>query len=376
MIITAFVPYALNPLMKYLEKKGHSILYNEFNSEVDIIICGGISQIYKVLKIWKFIKKNKVKLVNIILDIPLWKLDNNYKYNKFWWYAKQDLYHFIYIQIHKFQYLKRILNKFKSIINRNNSNKKINNIRTNSVDFYGKPFGYSNPISILYFKINKDPYNKISYYKHYRDLLKKSDLNLSISKFTQKCLKKYLNINSNVWYPCVDSDLLTTIPKNLDIKFDAINVSRILPHKHQKIFEAAAKKLGLKIVIIGIHQDVSIKLEYPHYCLPFHNDLFKAIVQSRMYVDPSSFEGFGMTPVEATFLNKPVIASDIYVHKEVLKDYPLYFKTGDVNDLADKMQLIKDGNYSINTKTANYIKHKYSVDNSGKHFLNFLETIK
>jgi len=169
--------------------------------------------------------------------------------------------------------------------------------------------------------------------------------------------------------------LLKTIPKNLDIKLDAINVSRILPHKHQNIFASAAKKLGLKIVVIGLHQDKSIKLECPHYMLPSHNDVFKLIIQSKMYVDPSSFEGFGMTPVEAVFLNKPVIASDTYIHKEVLQDYPLYFKTGNVDDLADKMHLVKNGAYSINQETVKYIKLKYSIENSGKQFLKHIECI-
>jgi len=150
-------------------------------------------------------------------------------------------------------------------------------------------------------------------------------------------------------------------------------VSRIIPHKHQNIFATAAKKVGLKVVVIGLHQDRSIKLECPHYYLSYRVDVYKAMARSRMYVDPSSFEGFGMTPVEAIFLDKPVIASDIYVHREILKDYPLYFKTGNVDDLADKMQLVKNGNYSINQETVKYIKHKYSVDNSGKDFSKYIE---
>ncbi|KKM78481.1 hypothetical protein LCGC14_1359580 [marine sediment metagenome] len=68
--------------------------------------------------------------------------------------------------------------------------------------------------------------------------------------------------------------------------------------------------------------------------------LFNKLNQSRFYVDCSLFEGFGMTSVEATFLLKPVIASDIYVHKKVLGDYPIYFKRDNLDDLIDTMRIV------------------------------------
>ncbi|KKL56463.1 hypothetical protein LCGC14_2245140, partial [marine sediment metagenome] len=53
------------------------------------------------------------------------------------------------------------------------------------------------------------------------------DLNLSISMFTQKLVKKFLNINSEVWYPGVNTNLIEKIPRNSETKYDAINISRI-----------------------------------------------------------------------------------------------------------------------------------------------------
>jgi len=39
---------------------------------------------------------------------------------------------------------------------------------------------------------------------------------------------------------------LNTLPKNPEIKFDAINISRIVKNKKQHLFVRAAKKLGLR----------------------------------------------------------------------------------------------------------------------------------
>ncbi|MFX1239727.1 MAG: glycosyltransferase [Promethearchaeota archaeon] len=364
MKITLFSAQYLRPLINYLENNNHNVLLNHFSTDVDVVICESVSHMYKVLKVWKLIKKNNIKVVNIILDIPPHHLTNQYKYNKPWWYGKQLLYHLIYYHIHNNNQIKKIFDIFKKFIYKkreaNNQKKGIGkNNKSNSLS--------------LYSKINLNPYNKITYYKNYRNFLKKSDLNLSISKFTQICLKTYLNIDSKVWHLCVDSDLLSSIPKDLKIKYDAINVSRITPHKHQKIFVEAAKKLGLKIVVIGRHHDKNLKLNCDHYPLS-HKEALKAIAQSRIYVDPSSFEGFGLTPVEALYLDKPVIASDTYVHREILRDYPLYFKTGDVNDLVNKMKLVRDGDFSKPKNTVDYIKNEYSIENTGVNFLNYLES--
>ena len=50
-------------------------------------------------------------------------------------------------------------------------------------------------------------------------------------------------------------------------------------------------------------------------------------------MDASIFEGFRMILVEAIFLNKSIIISDAYIHREILGDYLLYFKGDNVDDL-------------------------------------------
>ncbi len=57
----------------------------------------------------------------------------------------------------------------------------------------------------------------------------------------------------------------------------------------------------------------------------------KIINQASFYVTPTILEGFWMTSVEITFLNKAVIASDIYIHKEILGDFPINYKSNNIN---------------------------------------------
>ncbi|MFX1477519.1 MAG: hypothetical protein ACFFCI_05265, partial [Promethearchaeota archaeon] len=98
-------------------------------------------------------------------------------------------------------------------------------------------------------------------------------------------MKNYLKIKSKVWYLCVDTELLNKVQKSIENRYDAINVSRIVPHKHQLDFVEAAKKLDLNVIVIGPHVEKSIKLDCPHYPLP-HEEAIKEIARSKIYVDP------------------------------------------------------------------------------------------
>ena len=59
-------------------------------------------------------------------------------------------------------------------------------------------------------------------------------------------------------------------------------------------------------------------------------------------VVPSRFEGFGLTAAEAMAVGKPVIASETSGLKEIIIDGEtgLAFKTGNSNDLAEKIKIL------------------------------------
>ena len=327
------------PIMKELEKKGHTIFYNQFSKEADIVLAESHSRMYEIYPILKSIKKKKIKLVNFLLDIPPWRLSIKSNQNRIIKLFIQYFYHIA----HKHYSLNRVLAHLLQIPNKHKIARKL--------------------FQILNFFLNNNYQNKIFYQVNYKKFLKKSDLNLSISKFTQFCFKKLLNVDSKVWYPGVNSKLIENI-KDLPIKYDLINIGRITAHKRQNLIVTASKKLGLKLMIIGQQQDKNIKLDCPHFFIPDHLSVMRELKKSRLYIDASIFEGFGLTPVEAAFLEKITIASDTYVHKEVLGNYPLYFIRDNLDDLMEKITQALNGEFQLDREAVDQIKKKYSLESA------------
>lgn len=325
------------PIIKELEKNGHTILYNQFSKDADIVLAESHMNMYEIYQILKKIKKYKLKLVNLILDIPPWRLSVE---GEQYGIIKLILQYFYHI-VHKHYFLDRILTHLLQLLNKYKRTRKF--------------------FRIINFLLNSSYKNKMFYQVNYKKLLKKSDLNLSISKFTQFCVKKLLNVDSKVWYPSVNSKLIESI-KDLPIKYDMINISRILPYKRQNLIVNASKKLGLKLLIIGQQQNKEIKLDCPHFHIPDHLGVMRELKKSHLYIDASIFEGFGMTPIEAAFSEKITIASDTYIHREVLGNYPLYFIKDDLNDLMKKIKQALNGEFQLDKEAVDQIKIKYSLE--------------
>lgn len=221
----------LKALMNSLEKEGHTITYNQFSTDFDVLINESHFYIYQIYKILKKLKRSHIKLVNVILDIPPWRLLKNFSDNSNRKYIKQTFYDIIKKSYFFNEQIEKILHKQEKNI-----------IEANFAKIYQKYF-------------TRFYLNRIFYQFNYRSFLKHSDLNLSISKFTQKSLEKFLKVKSEVWYPGVNSDVLLSMPRPTEIKYDAINISRISKNKRQEIFIKAANKLGLKILVIGEYLD-------------------------------------------------------------------------------------------------------------------------
>lgn len=341
----------LKPLMVSLEKDGHKIIYNRFSVNLDLIISESYLSMYKIFKILKKIQKYKIKFINIIFDIPPWRLLRTYKENSIFCCLQQFLYHFS----HRNQVLRKLIHE--RILNE-------------------KIFPTKNMIlRLINHFFNICHRNQRFYQIDYRKYLNYSDLNLSISRFTQYSVKKFLKVDSKVWYPSVNSEILLNLPKPSKIKYDAINISRIVETKHQALFVEAAKKLKLNVIIIGRHQDKKINLGCPQFYITDHYSVLNELNHTGFYVDASIFEGFGMTPVEAAFLDKTTIASNTFIHREILGDYPLYFKADDVDDLVEKMKLVIDNGFSPNKEAIKRIKKLYSIEAAKKRFLDCIESI-
>ncbi len=356
------------PLMgKYLEKDGHKIVFDKISKDADLVISQSIKDMYLIYRNLKLIKNRKIKLINFILDVPPYRMEFNSNLNPK--YVSHTLFKQQRDQNSTLRYTQQYLFNFT------HKNPFLFNIVKDLGPKDKNPKFLNSILKYTHNLFNTEARNRITYLINYRNYLKKADMNLSISKYTQKCVKKFLKLETEVCHQCVDSDLLLNMPKPSKIEYDAVNIGRIVERKRQQVFVEAAKKLGLKFVVIGVHEDKWINLDCDHFYVQGSQDLMKELNKAAIFVDPSIFEGFGMPPVEAAFLNKITIVSDVYIHKEILRNYPLYFKANNVSDLVDKMNMVRNGEYSLNKVAAEWIKKEYSIETAKNRLLSYIESI-
>jgi glycosyltransferase involved in cell wall biosynthesis len=122
-------------------------------------------------------------------------------------------------------------------------------------------------------------------------------------------------------------------------------VSNNLPHKNNEfVLENLPKylsDLGLQLVIVGVENDcfkkeISNVLHYQKLSDPEMNFLFRNCL---CVCSPSLAEGHNIVLAKANSLNKPLLASDIAVHREY---YPnaFFFNPSDPATLIDAMSVV------------------------------------
>lgn len=95
------------------------------------------------------------------------------------------------------------------------------------------------------------------------------------------------------------------------------------------------------------------------------------------FIYPSLYEGFGIPPLEAQTCNCPVLLPDIPPLKEVFNDSGIYCNPYDINDIACKMNELKNYSDELKVKGHNNAQ-KFSWEKSANLFLDIilkLETV-
>lgn len=95
--------------------------------------------------------------------------------------------------------------------------------------------------------------------------------------------------------------------------------------------DGAEKELLTKMIINN-------KLENRITLHPFTNEIQKFYSSASVYVLSSRWEGMPLVLVEAMSHGLPIIASDIPTCQEVLGDFGLFFKNGDIQELAQRLE--------------------------------------
>jgi 1,2-diacylglycerol 3-alpha-glucosyltransferase len=204
-----------------------------------------------------------------------------------------------------------------------------------------------------------------SIYSHIFDpiywwLIKRFDLIVSVSRFSQQILKNKIGLDSILFYNTIDIQRFKNLERGIIRKRYGIGndpvilfVGRITPHKgiHLLIeaFELCKQKTPpVKLLIVGkcCHRKYLEELkdiaggsviftgEVSEDELPLY------YVDCDVYATCSLFEGFNLPLVEAQACGKPVVAFDIGPHREIVKNGFLIYE-GDTDKFGEKLtQLI------------------------------------
>jgi glycosyltransferase involved in cell wall biosynthesis len=105
--------------------------------------------------------------------------------------------------------------------------------------------------------------------------------------------------------------------------------------------------------------------------------IYGNIKNYQLLVQPSLYEGFGLTVVEGIAAKIPVLVSDIEGPMEIIDNgrYGLFFKTGDVQECAEKLFEIINEYYTVKnsnriTEAYNYAKMNFNIDITALNYLN------
>ena len=94
---------------------------------------------------------------------------------------------------------------------------------------------------------------------------------------------------------------------------------------------------------------------------PFTNNVQDYYSNAQIYVLSSRWEGFGLVLVEAMAHGLPVISSDLPTSKEIMGDFSMYFKNGDINDLAQKLEEATQMDWESKSEEALKIAQRFDV---------------
>lgn len=106
---------------------------------------------------------------------------------------------------------------------------------------------------------------------------------------------------------------------------------------------------------------------------PFTNHVQDYYSNAQVYVLSSRWEGFGLVLIEAMAHGLPVISSDLPTSQEIMGDFGLYFKNGDIEALAERLEEATHINWSKKSKEALEIAQRFDINRIISHWKNLIE---
>ena len=106
---------------------------------------------------------------------------------------------------------------------------------------------------------------------------------------------------------------------------------------------------------------------------PFTNEIQTYYSSASIYVLSSRWEGMPLVLVEAMSHGLPIIASDIPTCQEVLGDFGLFFKNGDIQELVQRLEDATHLNWQKKSDEAIKIAQRFDVDQIAEQWKEIIE---
>ena len=94
---------------------------------------------------------------------------------------------------------------------------------------------------------------------------------------------------------------------------------------------------------------------------PFTNNIQEYYSKAQVYVLSSRWEGFGLVLVEAMAHGLPIVSSDLPTSKEIMGDFGLYFKNGNIEELSQCLEEATQLNWKEKSKEAIDIANRFDI---------------
>ena len=94
---------------------------------------------------------------------------------------------------------------------------------------------------------------------------------------------------------------------------------------------------------------------------PFTNNIQEYYSKAQVYILSSRWEGFGLVLVEAMAHGLPIVSSDLPTSKEIMGDFAIYFKNGDINNLSQSLKDATEIDWERKSKEALSIARKFNI---------------
>jgi len=235
-------------------------------------------------------------------------------------------------------------------------------------------------------------------------VVKKSDVILTVSEFSKEEIIKYTNAKKDikVVYNGIDFNKFRFIDDKVKLervksKYNLPNkfllfVGNVKPHKNLKNLILAIKDLNENLVIVGkkegfITNDNEIfslikkyNLEQKIFFTGYVEDVDIPLIYNlaEILVFPSLYEGFGIPPLEAQACGTPVIVSKIASLPEVCLDSALYCNPYDIQDIREKIELLTNDENLQKELIKKGFKNidRFSWEKSAKIIVNIIKGLK